>query len=116
MTQRPDRIVLEYTPEDFYFLSDAKNMPTNGQCTVDPENLSDYQQQLCLNKQNVNNVLKQQQNHSGMQQKMYDYQSKYYNEVIKSFNLGIGIVAIISFLYYSQGNAVSVAAVPGAAP
>jgi len=105
MTQRADRIVLEYTPEDFYYLADAANMPSRGQCTVDPEKLSEYQRQLCLNEVYVNDVLEQQQVHSGMQQKLYDYQSKYYNEVMKSFNLGIGILAIISFLYYNQGTA-----------
>jgi len=108
MTQRPDRVVLEYTPDDFYFMSDARNLPTRGQC-VDGTNLSDYQKELCKNKQYVSQIMEQQQAHSGMEQKLYDGQSKYYTEVMKSFNLGIGIIAIISFLYYSQPSASSAA-------
>lgn len=110
MTQRPDRVVLEYTPQDFYFLSDARNLPTPGQCTVGRDALTEYQQQMCDNKKYVGQVLEQQQAHSGMQQKLYDGQSKYYTEVMKSFNLGIGIIAIISFLYYSQPTAAAAAA------
>jgi hypothetical protein len=101
MTQRPDRVVLEYTPEDFYFVSDAAKMPTPGQCDDDSV-LTEFQKQLCANKEHVKKVMDQQKVHSGMQQKLYDGQSKYYAEVMKSFNLGIGIIAIISFLYYSQ--------------
>lgn len=109
MTQRPDRVVLEYTPQDFYSVVDAKNVPSHGQCTIDDfkNKLSEYELELCKNKEYVANVLEQQELHAGMQQKLYDGQSKYYTEVMKSFNLGIGILAIISFLYYSQ---------PGASP
>lgn len=102
MTQRPDRVVLEYTPQDFYYMSDASNLPTHGQCTVGKDALTEYQKQLCDNQTYVNQVLELQQMHAGMRQKLYDSQSKYYAEVMKSFNLGIGIMAIISFLYYSQ--------------
>jgi hypothetical protein len=103
MTQRADRIVLEYTPNDFYYKLDPEKVPPSGECT-NSDSLTPYELELCQNKQNVESLLKQQQLHSSMQQKIYDYQSKYYNEVMKSFNLGIGILVIISFLYYNQST------------
>jgi preprotein translocase subunit Sss1 len=106
MTQRADRIVLEYTPDDFYFVQDKANLPSSGKCNVDQTGLTDYEKQLCLNQQNVSSVMQKQQEHAGMERKIYDSQSKYYTEVLKSFNLGIGIVGIISFLYYNLAPAV----------
>lgn len=110
MTQRPDRVVLEYTPDDFYYLADAANLPPQGQCDVMFDSLSPYQQQMCLNAQQVTSILSDQEIHEANKQKIFDLQSKYYTEVLKSFNLGIGILAIISFLYYS--TAVVVVAPP----
>jgi len=102
MTQGPDRVVLSYGPEDFYYLDDAKNVPKEAQCRGDGFNdLTEYNQQLCLNRQHVEDILKHKQMQSSMEKKIYDYQSKYYSEVLKSFNLGIGIVGLISFLYYN---------------
>jgi hypothetical protein len=106
------RIVLEYTPDDFYFVQDAANLPGSGQCNVDQSGLSDYEKQLCLNQQQVALILQRQQEHAGMERKIYDAQSKYYTEVLKSFNLGIGIVGIISFLYYSLPSALPAVASP----
>ena len=100
MPQSPDRLVLSYGPEDFYYLDDKENMP-NCDAFMD---LPEYQQQLCMNKELVGEMLKTQQMQSSMEKKIHDYQSKYYSEVLKSFNLGIGIVGLISFLYYNQGD------------
>lgn len=104
MPQSPNRVVLSYGPEDFYYLDDIENMPKNeADCKGDEfKNLPEYQQQLCLNRQYVEDILKNQQMQSSMEKKIHDYQSKYYSEVLKSFNLGIGIVCLISFLYYNQ--------------
>jgi|MesohylFT_1024984.scaffolds.fasta_scaffold18440_2 hypothetical protein len=102
MTQRSERIVLAYTPDDLYYIADVSNVPRPSDCSKNFATLSPYQQQLCLNQNQAVRILERQKVHAVMEKKMNDAHSKYYNEVLKSFNLGIGILAIISFLYYSQ--------------
>ena len=100
-----DRVVLEYHPQDFYAMNQA--VPNKGDCAATAESaststLTEYQKMLCTNKESVDGVLQQQRLNAGMSQKIYDIQSKYYGEVLKSFNLGIGIIGLISFLYYNR--------------
>ena len=101
MTQRNQRIVLEYTPEDFYYLADAKHVPTKGSCADPHGKLSPYQKQLCVNRDAVSQLMQMKESHSGVSRQLFDQQSKYYNEVLKMMNLGIGILCLFSFLYYS---------------
>jgi hypothetical protein len=107
MTQRSERIVLAHTPDDLYYIADQSNVPRPGDCSMNFATLSPYQQQLCLNKNQAVRILERQRIHAAMELKIHDAQSKYYNEVLKSFNLGSGILAIISFLYYSQASPIA---------
>jgi hypothetical protein len=107
---------LEFTPADFFYLSAPNDMPTENGCSVlNYENLHEicrsnedtdayrcYQNELCRNKQMVHELNEKQNKHFGSAMKYTDYENKYNNEVLKTMNLAIGIIASLMYIYYSR--------------
>lgn len=100
-------MILEYTPADFFYLTNASDMPKGGcgstpiACTNISAGVACYQQELCRNKELVEQMYLKRDKHSSAEAKYTDMQNKYKFEVIKTINLGIGIIASITYIYYN---------------
>jgi hypothetical protein len=111
---------LEYTPADFFYLTDASDMPQgsegcintmagqSGICANNTGTLSGdqlkqcYQYELCLNKVLVEDMYSKRGKHSQASAKLNDFINKYHFETYKTWNLGIGLVIILFYIYYNK--------------
>lgn len=104
-------IVLGFSPNDFFFVKAEENstMPS----TITCENLSKnpplncnssptqecVNYELCKNQSNVNILYNLQNKYGGFDQKHSDGVSLYSDTLFNTFNLGIGIVVAMGFIY-----------------
>jgi hypothetical protein len=112
-------ITLKYSVDDFFYTTvenDSTNKPTKGRCStlsvapIDCSNPSDsagtwqrcYQLELCKNKEHADWVKERQAKHQEHVVNSTDVQSLYVTEVVKMINLGVGIAAIIIYIYYNR--------------
>jgi hypothetical protein len=112
------RIDIEYNKNDFFYLTNAKDMSTGGckhihdaaqvNCGAnfkpnDPNNVKlCYQNELCINKESVEKMYEAKKKHLQYQVQLRDLQTKYQNQMMTTFNLGIGIIGTIVYIYYNK--------------
>jgi len=104
-------IVAAFSPNDFYFMKatndgsmpDAQTCeslmsepPQN--CDSDPSDLC-VQSELCKNEKNANTLYNLQNKYGGSDQKYVDVKKTYDDALFNSFNLGVGIIISIGFIY-----------------
>jgi len=112
---------LEYTPADFFYLTNSNDMPQGsegcvntmaGQAEIcgatDPSTMTAsqlqqcYKYQLCLNQTLVQEMYDKRGKHSQATTKFTDFINKYHFETYKTWNLGIGLVIILFYIYYNK--------------
>lgn len=112
------KINLEYNKNDFFYLTNANDMSKAGcpfinkaaqiRCgaTFNPKDPDSvrlcYQNELCVNQDNVEKMYAAQKKHLQYQAQLMDLQTKYQNQMTTTFNLGIGIVGAIVYIYYNK--------------
>lgn len=120
MSTKSDHVVsLKYAVDDFFYTiveNDSTNYPTQGRCStlntmsIDCANPSDsantwqrcYQIELCKNKDYATWIKEKQTKHQEHTVNATDIQSLYITEIVKTINLGVGIAAIIIYIYYNR--------------
>jgi len=111
----PERynFALDYTPSDFFYLTNASDMPSSAVCArlndTPPMNCSGsstsqacYQHQLCLNQTLAKEMYEKRGKHAAAQAKLIDFQSKYRTEILIMVNLLLGIAAASVFIHFSR--------------
>jgi hypothetical protein len=116
-------ITIAYNPNDFFYVtalnSDDKtfNNSNNTDCSIykTPDAISKYSRsncsstnftsgcyhnELCINKSNAQKINSLQTNHDGSSERRNDKNVDYNRELLKSYNLGIGIVGIGAMFYF----------------
>lgn len=108
-----------YSPNDFFWVSVREELDTincdsvisdvsnnNIECSDstigETEIKACYQSELCKNKNYSNWLEEIQRNHSGADMRNMDIQNSYNVEIRNTFNLGMGILGIIVFSYFSR--------------
>jgi hypothetical protein len=104
-------IVAAFSPNDFFYVKAQQNktmpdsqkcdelfnnMPLN--CDAGPTQVC-VDAQLCLNKKNANTLYNIQNKNGGSDQRYSDVKTVYNDALFNSFNLGVGIVVTIGFIY-----------------
>jgi len=118
MNPSNSKINIEYNKNDFFYLTNAKDMSTGGckyindvaqvNCgaSFKPNDQNNvqlcYQNELCINKKSVDKMYAVKQKHLQYQAQLKDLQTKYQNQMMTTFNLGIGIVGTIVYIYYNK--------------
>ena len=111
-------IPLEYTPADYFYLTNSSDTPSSDQCTgllttdapscagaTDPLILKQcYQAELCRNQALVEQMFEKRGKHSKADTKLLDFKSKYQFEIVTSINLGIGIIGTLVYIYYNRNE------------
>jgi|UniRef100_A0A6C0IRD8 hypothetical protein len=123
-------IVVGYNKNDFFYITAEENgyMPSDEKCkTILEDTEFDHQsicktdneeqrdvfnsdqnsskcieRELCINKQNVTRIDNVQNNHSGSEEKHQDYVKQFKSTQLDTLNLGIGITALIFFIYRAR--------------
>lgn len=123
-------IVVGYNKNDFFYITAEENgyMPSDNKCkeimndtefdyaticrTENEESRDVFndgknsmkciEQKLCINKENVNKIDVVQNNHSGSQEKHKDYIKQFQSTQLDTLNLGIGVAALIYFIYRAR--------------
>jgi|UniRef100_A0A6C0IK86 hypothetical protein len=123
-------IVVGYNKNDFFYITAEENgyMPSDSKCkTILEDTTFDYQticktdneeqrdvfnsdtnsnkcieRELCINKEKVTNIDNVQNNHSGSEEKHQDYVKQFKSTQLDTLNLGIGITALIFFIYRAR--------------
>jgi len=115
-------ITVAYNPNDFFYVTALKsddtpfNNSNNTNCSIyeTPEAISEYRSncssttvtsecyhnELCINKSNAQKINSLQTNHDGSSERRNDKNVDYNRELLKSYNLGIGIVGIGAMFYF----------------
>jgi hypothetical protein len=114
-------ITIAYNPNDFFYVtalnsddktfnnSDNTNCDNINRTTYNRKNcypLTDdnrrqcYDNELCINKSNAKKINSLQTNHDGSSERRNDKNVDYNRELLKSYNLGIGIVGVGAMLYF----------------
>ena len=112
------QITVGYSPNDFFYVSAEQDgtMPNGSQCnslspsdthwdiSCNSANFGKYysdcvSKELCKNRDNVTNLYKLNNVHSGSDQNYLDTKTRYNEELINSFNLGMGIVLLSGLIY-----------------
>lgn len=113
-------ITIAYNPNDFFYVtalnSDDKtfNNSDNTNCQIDRTTynrkkcypLTDdnrrqcYDNELCINKSNAKKINSLQTNHDGSSERRNDKNVDYNRELLRSYNLGIGIVGVGAMFYF----------------
>ena len=108
---------LEYTPSDFFYLTNAADMPpglfgcsnlaqtvkgcsAQGMTSLNAN--SCYQNALCQNQTLVNELYAKRDKHSQAQAKLLDIYRQYQFQVLTTFNLGVGLAITASYIYYNR--------------
>lgn len=108
-------IVAAFSPNDFYFMkaTNQDRMPDAQTCETlmsDPPtncdkanaketNAACVNTELCKNKENANTLYNLQNNYGGSDQRYTDVKKMYDDALFNSFNLGVGIIISIGFIY-----------------
>jgi hypothetical protein len=119
-------ITIAYNPNDFFYVtalnSDDKifNNSNNTNCSIyeTPDAISKYSRsncssltestdkskcyntELCINKSNAKKINSLQTNHDGSSERRNDKNVDYNRELLRSYNLGIGIVGVGAMFYF----------------
>lgn len=112
-----EQIYIGYDNTEFYYYDLMTNgapfFPKNEECLnlLDKDiscdnNFADnsfncLKKEICTNK-NLAESLKLEYNNNGGIQKYNDYKYSYYNYILNSLNLTVGILAIISLIFYER--------------
>lgn len=105
---------LSYTPYDFYYSTNRKDLPSNNKCEVLIEekklnafNCDDdatiekcYQHELCKNNNLVNTMYDRRNNHITTSESYDNIHLKYNFAVLKTINLSVGIISALVFIYH----------------
>ena len=115
-------IVVGYNKNDFLYVL-SNNMPTKETCndtyykivdencipniSADSSWNTDFsynclQKERCKNRENAESLYKLQNDHLGSDGKYEDTQKLYKNEYMKTIHLSIGIIGILTVLFYSK--------------
>jgi hypothetical protein len=104
-------VVIGFSPNDFFFVKAQENnvMPTMTVCenlSENPPQKCDYfptqdcvNNELCKNQSNATILYDLQNKYGGFDQKHSDGISLYNDTIINTFNLGIGIIVAVGFIY-----------------
>jgi hypothetical protein len=104
-------IVAAFSPNDFFYIKaeKKKKMPTDSSCNkilkTTPKNCDAkptqvcLDAQLCLNKNNANKLYNLQNSHGGSDQRYKDIKTVYNDSLFNCFNLGVGIIITVGFIY-----------------
>jgi len=123
-------IVVGYNKNDFFYITAEENgyMPSDSKCKeIMNDNEFDYakicrtdneeqrdvfndgknsmkciEKELCINKEKVNKIDVVQNNHSGSEEKHQDYIRQFQSTQLDTLNLGIGVAALIYFIYRAR--------------
>lgn len=111
-------ITVAYNPNDFFYVtalnSDGNkfNNSNNTNCSIDrttynrskcselDDKSSCYNNELCINKSNALKINSLQSNHDGSNERNSDKNVDYNRELLRSYNLGIGIVGVGAMFYF----------------
>ena len=114
-------ITIAYNPNDFFYVtalnSDDKtfNNSNNTDCDninrttynrkkcyplTDDNRTKCYDNELCINKSNAKKINSLQTNHDGSSERRNDKNVDYNRELLRSYNLGIGIVGVGAMFYF----------------
>jgi len=112
-------ITIAYNPNDFFYVtalnSSGNNFNSNNtDCsiyeTTDANSRSNcptlidksncYNTELCINKSNAKKINSIQTNHDGSSERRNDKNVDYNRELLRSYNLGIGIVGVGAMFYF----------------
>lgn len=112
------RAILEYSPDDFYYLTNSKDIPKNGcdrlykitkdMCgsnldTTDEESVHMcYQNALCQNKTLSAQLFDMQTKHTQFEAQLEDITTKYRYQMSNALYLGMGIIGTIVYVYYNK--------------
>ena len=104
-------IVAAFSPNDFFYIKAEKSniMPSESSCKTLLETTSTncdanptqncINTQLCLNKQNAKKLYNLQNSHGGSDQRYRDVKTVYNDSLFNCFNLGVGIIITVGFIY-----------------
>jgi hypothetical protein len=107
-------VSLDYYPNDFFYITNGRDLPKIGCVNVDTtscihldDNDNDkivkcYQNELCVNKNLVEQLMGNKNKHSQYESQLRDLQNKYRYQLLTSFNLGVGVIATIVYVYYNK--------------
>ena len=123
-------LVIGYNKNDFFYVTAEENghMPSDSKCTeimndtefdyvnicrtgneeqkhvfnTDDNSRKCIERELCENKEKVNKIQVIQNNHSGSQEKYKDYKKLFQSTQLDTLNLGVGIAALIYFIYRAR--------------
>ena len=116
-------IIMGYSPNDFFYSQAGSLMPTDDQCLLltpdtntngekwddlcDDAHFIDnsgncISRQLCINKQNVDSIVKNENAHLESQKRNADMNVLYNRTIMDSVNLGIGILFILFVIYRNR--------------
>ncbi len=121
-------ITVAYNPNDFYYMNaknsegvQAKNAPIDGSSTHEAycitkrtancddttkynnenmKNACKYDKALCINEDNQKKINNLQLKHDGADERHGDINIYYNHELLKTYNLGIGIVGVGIMIYF----------------
>lgn len=113
-------ITVAYNPNDFFYVTAlnssgaAFNNSDNTNCdeidrtiynrtdcsTLTDTNRNCYENELCINKSNAKKINSLQTNHDGSSERRNDKNVDYNRELLRSYNLGIGIVGVGAMFYF----------------
>ena len=111
-------ILVEYNPNDFFYAvaSNENMMPDTDTCDKldvhDPawdiscnrDNFTDNRnicidRELCVNKENVDELMKIKNRHNGADEKYLNTNAEYSGVILNTINLGIGIILLGGLIY-----------------
>jgi hypothetical protein len=119
-------ITIGYNPDDFFYSLVGNKMPSDSSCNdpdhgylnikdsscvfIDPidtteqiwtdNSLNCYRRELCRNKIAALKINDVENNHLGSQQNFKNSKKMYNNEILKTFNLSLGILVVFVTIYY----------------
>lgn len=89
-----------------YNRKDCSTSMNNNCSTLDKNKNEDvyiincYENELCINKSNAKKINSLQTNHDGSSERRNDKNVDYNRELLRSYNLGIGIVGVGAMIYF----------------
>ncbi len=105
---------LSYTPYDFFYSTNKKDLPSENKCTVlkeetrlnafecdDDTNIEKcYHSELCKNNDLVNSMYEKRNSHVTSAESYNNLQLKYNFAILKTINLSAGIIGTLVFIYH----------------
>lgn len=116
-------ITVAYNPNDFFYVTalnsddktfnnsdntncsiyentDAISKYSRSNCMTTADKSNCYNSELCINKSNAKKINSLQTNHDGSSERRNDKNVDYNRELLRSYNLGIGIVGVGAMFYF----------------